>query len=347
MSKFIVISDTHFHNWSEFSQPDDEYVNSRLREQIEALQEVFDRAREEEAGVIFAGDLFHKRQSVDTRVFNAVYDTFESNSDVEVYGIPGNHDKVTNSLYSESSVDIFNYIDNTKISTSMEQITLGDVVLTMIPYGDEVEKIKEYLKKLEVDEEKTNILVAHLGVSGSLVGRGGHRLEGAFSYEDLQPDKFEYILLGHYHRQQVLQSNDKHVYVGVLTQNSFGEEDHPTGAMMVDTTEGTLEPIPIETTRFKTVLGSDIPDDIEEILEKCYVRFTGDRGQAKALENMVEDLKNVRINVEEIKEVQTRINIDESSDPLAITKRYMEEFHPKSVDKALECIKEALSDAKV
>lgn len=341
------MSDTHFHNWTEFSKPDDTYANSRLGEQIEALEKVFEIAIEEEADVIFAGDLFHKRQSVDTRVFNAIYDVFERYEDVQVYGIPGNHDKVTNSLYSDSSIDTFKYVKNTKISTKLEQIELEDTVLTMVPYGDEIDEIKEFLNGLEPSEGKKDILVAHLGVSGSLVGKGGHRMEGAFSYEDLKPELFDYIMLGHYHRAQVLQENGRHVYVGVLTQNSFSEEEHPTGVVLIDTETESIKRIPIETTKFKTLTGDNVPDDIEDVLGNSYVRFTGDRGQAKALENLVGDLTNVRINIEETKEIETRIEIDQSSDPLVITEKYMEEYHPKSTDKALECIKEALLDAKV
>ena len=341
------MSDTHFHNWTEFSKPDEEYANSRLAEQIQALESVFNMAQKEDAIVLFAGDLFHKRQSVDTRVFNAVFDMFEKYSDVVVHGIPGNHDKVTNSLYSDSSIDTFNHIPNTTIYTEMEQISVGDVALTMIPYGDEVEEIKEYLNSVEVEEDKINILVAHLGVSGSLVGSGGHRLEGAFTYTDLQPDKFDYIMLGHYHRPQELQGNMNHVYVGVLTQNTFSDEGHAPGVVMIDTDKGIIERKEIASTKFITVDGANIPEDIEEVIETSYVRFRGSREQARALENVTEDLSNIRISVEELKEVETRIEIDSSTDPVTITEKYMEEYYPNSKDKAMECIREAMSNVKV
>lgn len=348
MGGYIVVSDTHFHNWTEFSKPDEEYVNSRLREQIEVMREVFELARERNAGILFAGDMFHKRQSVDTRVFNAVYDLFEENSDVYVAGIPGNHDKVTNSLKSESSIDIFNYIDYTHIAVEPEQINPNNsVCITLVPYGDEVADIKEYLKGVKVDTNKTNILVAHLGISGGLVGSGGHRLEGAFAYSDLQPDKFDYIMLGHYHRPQQLSENDKHIYVGPLTQNSFGEEGYDTGVVYLDYENNTIERIPIKSTKFVTISGDDIPEDIEEIIENSYIRFTGDRGQAKAIENMVEDLSNVRVQIEELKEVETRIDIDESTNPIDITEKYMDEYYPDATDEAIECLKEAMSNVEV
>lgn len=347
MSKFVVVSDTHFHDWTEFSKPDEEYVNSRLGEQIRAMEEVFQIARENDADIIFAGDLFHKRQSVNTRVFNPVYEVFEDNSDVTVYGIPGNHDKVSNSIHAESSIDIFNYIENTRISTEIEEIELDDTNLFMVPYGDEVEDIKEQLKEYEPVEGKANILVAHLGVSGSVTGSGGHRLEGAFSYEDLQPDKFDYILLGHYHRPQALQGNGNHVYVGTLVQNNFGEEGHDTGVVIVDTQEETIVRRTIATTKFVTIDGNEIPEDIEQVIDNAYVRFTGNRSQAKALENVVEDMSNIRVNIETVKEVETRIDIGEDMSPTTITEKYMEEYYPDSTEKAVECVREALMNAKV
>lgn len=341
------MSDTHFHNWTEFSKPDDKYVNSRLAEQLEALEGVFRLAQKEDAIVLFAGDLFHKRQSVDTRVFNAVYDMFEKYSGVEVHGIPGNHDKVTNSLYSDSSIDTFNYISNTNIYKEMTTVDLGESMLTMVPYGDEVEEIKKFLEEVEVDKDKVNILVAHLGVSGSLVGSGGHRLEGAFSYTDLQPDKYDYIMLGHYHKPQELQGNMNHVYVGGLTQNTFSDEGNTPGVVLIDTDKGIIERLEVPSTRFNTIEGANIPDDIEEVLNTSYVRFRGSREQARALENVSEDLTNVRISVEEIKEVETRIEIDSTTNPETITKKYMEEFYPEATEKAMECIREAITDAKV
>lgn len=88
--KFIFFTDSHFHLFTNYAKPDEEYVNDRFREQIEALQKVFDLAKEHNAKVIFAGDLFHKRNSVDTRVYNKVFETFASNQDVKVYMVRGN-----------------------------------------------------------------------------------------------------------------------------------------------------------------------------------------------------------------------------------------------------------------
>lgn len=193
--KFIFFTDSHFHLFTNYAKPDEDYVNDRFKEQIEALQKVFDIAREEKADVIFGGDLFHKRNSVDTRVYNKVFEVLARNRDIDVYMLRGNHDSVTNSLYTSSSIEPIGYLPNVHIFSSTDTFSFTDVNLVFEPYGDETEEIKEHIKG-SYDENKTNILVAHLGVEGSLTGKGSHRLEGAFGYQDLLPDNYDFILLG-------------------------------------------------------------------------------------------------------------------------------------------------------
>ena len=110
--KFLFFTDSHFHLFTDYSKPDNEYVNDRFKEQIGALQEVFDIARKEQATIIFGGDLFHKRNAVNTIVYNEVFGVFAKNKDVGVLLLRGNHDATTNSLYTDSSVDTFNYLAN-------------------------------------------------------------------------------------------------------------------------------------------------------------------------------------------------------------------------------------------
>src|SRR5699024_69461 len=220
--KFIFFTDSHFHLFTNYAKPDEFYYNDRFREQIEALQEVFNIAKEEEAIVIFGGDLFHKRNAVDTRVYNEVFKVFARNKDVAVLMIRGNHDATTNSIYTDSSIDTFNYLPNVTVFTAFGAIEKNNVNIVFTAYGDETEEIKEYIKS-NVQEDKVNVLVGHLGVEGSLTGKGSHRLEGAFGYQDLQPELYDFILLGHYHRRQYFQ-NPNHFYGGSLMQQSFSDE---------------------------------------------------------------------------------------------------------------------------
>lgn len=341
--KFIFFTDSHFHLFTNHAKPDEDYVNDRFKEQIEALQKVFDIAREEEATVIFGGDLFHKRNSVDTRVYNKVFETFASNQDIKVYMVRGNHDAVSNSLYTDSSIDIFETLPNVEVTKSLRSEPLSDTVqLTMCAYGDETEEIKEYIKSSN-KLGKVNILVGHLGVEGSLTGKGSHRLEGAFGYQDLLPDNYAFILLGHYHRRQYFK-NPNHFYGGSLMQQSFSDEQEANGVHLIDTEKMTTEFIPIHTRRFITIQGEDIPENFEQLVDKDnFIRVIGTSNHAKVLEmdDSMKD-KNVEVQIKKEYTVEKRIESDVSDDPLTIASTYAKQYLPESEQEILECLKEVL-----
>lgn len=338
--KFIFFTDSHFHLFTNYAKPDEFYYNDRFREQIEALQEVFNIAKEEEAIVIFGGDLFHKRNAVDTRVYNEVFKLFARNKDVAVLMIRGNHDATTNSIYTDSSIDTFNYLPNVTVFTAFGAIEKNNVNIVFTAYGDETEEIKEYIKS-NVQEDKVNVLVGHLGVEGSLTGKGSHRLEGAFGYQDLQPDLYDFILLGHYHRRQYFQ-NPNHFYGGSLMQQSFSDEQEANGVHLIDTEKMTTEFIPIETRKFITVQGDNIPENIDELVEQGhFIRFIGTPEQAKALE-LDEVESNVQVQMKKKYTVEKRIDSEVTDDPVTIASSYADKYYPEAKDKIVECLKEVL-----
>ena len=338
--KFIFFTDSHFHLFTNYAKPDEFYYNDRFREQIEALQKVFDIAKEEKATVIFGGDLFHKRNAVDTRVYNEVFKVFARNQDVDVLLLRGNHDATTNSVYTDSSIDTFDYLPNVSVFTSFGVAEKNNVNIIFTAYGDETEEIKDYIKD-NVQEGKVNILVGHLGVEGSLTGKGSHRLEGAFGYQDLQPELYDFILLGHYHRRQYFQ-NPNHFYGGSLMQQSFSDEQEANGVHLIDTEKITTTFIPIQTRKFITVQGDSIPEDIEDLVEQGhFIRFIGTPEQAKALE-LDEVESNVQVQMKKKYTVEKRIDSEVTDDPVTIASSYADKYYPEAKDKIVECLKEVL-----
>uniref|UniRef100_A0AAU8GSQ9 SbcD-like subunit of palindrome specific endonuclease n=1 Tax=Mammaliicoccus phage MSShimriz1 TaxID=3230127 RepID=A0AAU8GSQ9_9VIRU len=338
--KFIFFTDSHFHLFTNYAKPDEQYENDRFREQIEALQKVFDIAKEEKATVIFGGDLFHKRNAVNTKVYNSVFSTFAKNQDVQVLLLRGNHDATTNSLYTDSSIDTFDYLPNVDVIKSLSTVTKDNVNIVFTAYGDETEEIKSYIKN-SYDKDMVNILVSHLGVEGSLVGKGSHRLEGAFGYQDLQPELYGFILLGHYHRRQYF-SNPNHLYGGSLMQQSFSDEQEANGVHLIDTEKMTTEFIPINTRKFITVQGDNIPENIDELVEQGhFIRFIGTPEQAKALE-LDEVESNVQVQMKKKYTVEKRIDSEVTDDPVTIAYSYADKYYPEAKDKIVECLKEVL-----
>lgn len=345
--KFIFTTDQHYHLFTEFSTPDDTYVTSRFKEQIDSLKQTFELARKHKADLIFGGDLFHKRGAVDTRVFNQVFHVFASNPDVTVHMVRGNHDSVTNSLYTESSIDTFDALPNVSVYSTPEVYVSNLVNILFIPYGDETDVLKEAIKEFRVSESRTSILVGHLGLEGASTGLNSHRLSGAFTLGDLRPEAFDFILLGHYHKPQNLGGHPYFIYGGSATQNSFSDEGDAHGVHLItveeDRLENSIEFIPLDAKGFVTIKGGSIPPNIDEIIEKNYVRFIGTKEQAKAVDKIVEEesLNTFRVMIERDYTQQARIGIDSSSSPEEVTREYASQYFPNAVEEGLECLREA------
>lgn len=344
--KYIVFSDAHLYPWSEFSSPDAKYITSRLRLQISALTDVLTIAKGEGATVLFLGDLFHQRGSVKTQVFNLAYELFERFSDVPVIMIEGNHDNVSNSIKSPSTLEPFKFLPNVTLIPEYEHITIPNTsdTLTAVSYGDEYGELKEFIK-----DNPATIMMAHLGVEGAS-GAGNSKLDGAFTVADLQPASFDLVLLGHYHKAQFLASNT--LYVGNPVAQNFGDANMHKGYYSFETSEGhvvkdSLTFHDLHYPEFLAYEASGLPEDIEELSEHNYVRIRGEGGAIdKALRlDTSEPSGNIKIEKTfAFDDDTTRIDIKGDSTPIDITKKWGEEFQPDNTDTLVDIVTRALNE---
>lgn len=348
MGKFIFVTDLHMHPFVDFSKADGEYITSRFKEQVEALAKVFSIARKKKAKVIIGGDVFHKRGAVKTEVFNKVFKVLQDNYDIETHILRGNHDSTTNSLYTHSSITPLGALPNVHVYNTPKQPVIDGVGFYFLPYGDEVEQMKEFIQSGDkVDQDDIEILVAHIGVEGATQGKHSHRLSGAFGYGDLRPDYFDYILLGHYHkRQQLSTDHNRHLYGGSFMQHNFGDEGQDKGVHFIDTDKEDIEFIPLDTTQFVTIQGNDAPENLEEVMSNNFVRFLGSAKEIQALQKIQEmnadsGLENIRIEVQRDYNKEARMGLDASMSEVDIVKKFAESKFPNSIDEALECLQEA------
>lgn len=339
----VNFSDFHAHLWQDFSKPDPVFTTDRFRDQIGVLEGVFNYAEENNADILFNGDLFHKRMNVDVRVFNHVFSTFQNYSDTMVYMIRGNHDSVTNSLYSPSSLEPFEALENVRVVETLDKIETPYYDIYGVGYGEEVDKAKEWVNKSveELDTSKVNILAAHIGVSGSYTGNYSHTLGGAFSVEDLHPEAFDIVTLGHYHRRQFLGDYPNVFYVGNTLQTSFADEGQDKGFyfIAIDGKKWVLEFIKTSYVPFITINAKDAPEE----LSNAYYQFIGNVEESRAMKDIQESdqLSNVRINVRKDYSEEPRIAIKAGSTPQEVTQAFIKKDYPKLEDKALEVLKEA------
>lgn len=362
-ARFVFFSDMHCHLFEDFAKPDPEYVNDRFRAQLVTLQEVFNIARKNEAVLVFGGDLFHKRAKIDDIVFNKVYEVFARNHDIKTILVRGNHDARTNATETSHWLETFRYLPHVTVAAVPEMLYIVDdndkfsiyneFRIAAIPYSDDVaflkNKIKEYADRVKFEKEKDphgavpTVLVAHVGVDGSEVGKHSHRLEGAFEIGDLYPEVFDAVCLGHYHKRQFLGGTDNVFYAGNTIQTSFSDEGQDKGVFLVDFDKPKVAQfIPIHNKKFITL--TEITEDTQEIVDNNYVRFILPQDQAQEVEIFKEANDNIRVEVQREYKTETRIDIDVDSTEQQAVEAYTKEFYPNATTLALEILNEAISN---
>jgi len=360
LSKFIVFSDLHLHSFDDFSKQVtyDFYgknitTTDRVVDQIKTIDKVFDLAEDNEADIIFCGDFFHSRGRVATQIFNigfkSIYENMKMHPKVNLYMLVGNHDQKDATRLPEHSLEAFKAIDRVVVldePTTYLDVSEG-VRICALPYSDDIEFLKEKIKEFtEVvkDESWYNLLIGHIGVDGSEVGRYSHRLEGAFSVGDLHPDKFDYICLGHYHKRQFLGGTDNTFYVGNTIQQSFSDEGQDKGVFLLDLENigyGKPEFIPIDNKKFITL--TEVNENTQDIVDNNYVRFVLPQDKAQEVETFKEESDNIRVEIQKEYKSETRIDIGVGSNEEQIVSAYADEYYPKSKQKAIDILKEAMT----
>lgn len=340
----VNFSDFHAHIFMDFSTPDKYYVTDRFKEQLNVLKGVFEYARNNEADVLFNGDLFHKRAVVDVRVFNPVYELFKEYSDLTVYMIQGNHDMVTNSLESENSLYPFNSLEHVKVLKPLEKVETPYYNLYGVGYGEETDEMKHWITEQveNLDKSKVNILCAHIGVEGSVTGKYSHTLGGAFKIADLYPDDFDIVTLGHYHKRQFLGNLPNVFYVGNTLQTSFSDEGQDKGFyyIAIDGKKWIYEFVKTTYRPFVSIDATSAPEDLSD----AFYQFIGSPEEARAVTEVKEqdNLSNIRVNVKKDYDTKPRIDIKAGSTPEEVVKAYTQKNNPSLENKALDVIKKVM-----
>lgn len=343
--KYVVFSDLHLHSFNDYAKLEGPYNNTRLENQVKALDDILAYAQKEQAIVLFLGDLYHQRGKVTTAVFNAGYETFYKYRDVTVYAIEGNHDNVTNSINSDSTLEPFKYLDNFHLVETYDKFSVGSDSFIGVSYGEEYEELKSYIR-----DHKATVLLGHLGVEGSY-GAGMSKLDGPFSTGDLkQGSNYELVLLGHYHRRQELAHNV--YYVGNPVAQDFGDSELEKGFYTFTTDNGHVIDSSIMFHKLNypmfykiTKDNIDKYQDIPSLAEHNYVRVLLDEKSLEEIKLLGEDEDmpdNIRLEktVESVSD--SRISIDESSTILDIAEKWASEFQPDNKDIVVQQIKKVL-----
>jgi DNA repair protein SbcD/Mre11 len=228
----------------------------RLRDQERVLEEILDVFRRERCDVLlFAGDAFERRTPTPAELI--VWRNFVAELAPNIVTIAGNHDVASADLPTGIEA-VARYCARTPL---VEPI--GDnVTVACLPWtpparlvasqgGGDRDELNAQVADLlietarglreQIPEGRTSILLGHWSVSGASTPTGmdvGLLREPVIPVHDLEEIGFDYVVLGHIHRRQLLGSENARgpiLYVGSPMCLNFGEAREEHGVWIIDT----------------------------------------------------------------------------------------------------------------
>jgi len=244
-------------------------LSSRLNDFLAAFDELVDYALENRVDlVLFCGDAYKTREPSQTQQREFARRIARlATGNISVFLLTGNHD-MPNAIGRATATEIFDtlavrnvYVANRpdiyKIPTAS-----GNIQLVALPWLRRSALLsREDIKNLNIEQVNHKmqealtqvisskaaildptlpaILAAHVLVGDARVGRGSERLmsigqEPALLLSNIALPAFDYVALGHIHKQQVLWEKPPVVYSGSLERVDFGEENDEKGFYVVN-----------------------------------------------------------------------------------------------------------------
>jgi|SRR5208337_3669547 len=233
--KLIHIADTHL-GLAAFSRLDPESgMNLREKQIYENFLATIDTIIQQKPDVlVHAGDLFDTVKPK-TKAYTTVLEALERlhANEIPLVIIAGNHSMVK-TRYTTSPFEVLSYHKSgikAAYKFRYEKTELQDTVFHLIPNMLRPEDYRTAYDQIEFSPDHTNVLVTH-GLATQLKDKrlatvAEHELDGT-----ILSDRFDYIALGHYHRQ--CQVTDNAWYSGSTEFLTYGEIKDEKGGLLVD-----------------------------------------------------------------------------------------------------------------
>ena len=247
--KLIHIADTHL-GLAAFSRLDPESGMNLREKQIydNFLAGVDIIVKQKPDVLVHAGDLFDTVKPK-TKAYTTVLEALER---LHAAGIPlviiaGNH-SMAKTRYTTSPYEVLTYHPS-EITAAYkfryEKVEIGDTLFHLIPNMLRVEDYRTAYDEIELSKKHNNVLVTH-GLATQIKDKrlatvAEHELDGTILSE-----KFDYIALGHYHRQ--CQITDNAWYSGSTEYLTYGEIKDEKGGLMADVAKHDVQHIELPKT---------------------------------------------------------------------------------------------------
>ena len=194
--------------------------------------------------VIHSGDLFHTSKP-SNKAISVVVENFLKleKAGIKVIIIAGNHDTPRLSLTTHP-FEIFQSMEHfsTFYEPNIQNIQIQDINFVVLPHIHDETIFKESFAKAEtfMQEWKKNIFISHFGISAAEYDEYTDEISGVnITMEELKIlRKFDYVALGHYHKQFCIGNI---CYPGSIEHTSFNQKNYKIWYNIFDTENGKRE----------------------------------------------------------------------------------------------------------
>jgi exonuclease SbcD len=342
--KLIHIADTHL-GLAAFSRLDPESgMNLREKQIYENFLSGVDSIIKQKPDVlVHAGDLFDTVKPK-TKAYTTVLEALERlhEAGIPLVIIAGNHSMVK-TRYTTSPYEVLTY-HKSQITAAYkfryEKIELGDTMFHLIPNMLRVEDYRTAFDEIELSSFCNNVLVTH-GLATAIKDK---RLATVAEHEldsTILSENFDYIALGHYHRQCRITNNAW--YSGSTEYLTYGEIADEKGGLIVDPGRHAVLPLALPKTpmvdlgtiKCQGVHSGDITEEIiARVTQKCLPQYAMaqvtldglSREHGKGIDT--KDLAGVR---EHLLDLKIRVKSEEEDRPVPLQQDirmmdYLQEF---------------------
>lgn len=225
--KIVHLSDLHL-GLRQYQRQTQNGINQREADVANAFRRAVDRIIEIKPDVVLiGGDIFHAVRPGNTAILHAYWQfakLTQSLPDAIVVMIEGNHDK-PRTAEAGNIIRLFSALGITVVDTQPKRLSFRDGELSILA----VPALAKPRPQYDPDPSaKYNVLLIH-GLAEGVVkryGTLGERADGDFTMDELHPEKWDYVALGHYHVHQRMA--EKAWYSGSIeysSTNIWGEID--------------------------------------------------------------------------------------------------------------------------
>jgi DNA repair exonuclease SbcCD nuclease subunit len=237
-----------------------------LEDLITKVDQDFDEARDI---LIFEGDIFHSRESVNIRIQNesfAIFAQLARKFKRGIYIILGNHDVYYKDKNTVNSVKSLSYLsDNIHVFEKSEILTInGKHNFLMLPWVDDYTRLAGII---EDNREDAEYIICHADIKGLTLNKWA-KVEHGIELSALST--FKRVYSGHIH---IRQEKGNLLYTGTPYQMDRGDRDNAKGHYVLDVTGETIIEEFLPNVSSPVFLKFDVFDILEMSLAEIEQKF--------------------------------------------------------------------------